>query len=451
MLSHGQTMSQKTSLIRLFFVISAFYFPLLFSGDHSFSQNSRKRHKEMREYFLKKPSETNPHDLAHRKYMLDSLGGRRNKLADLGATIDSSYVTNLLGNPVGGKARGFAYTGSYGISLNVNLSDIGLTGLEFFTSTAWRTGTSLTKKKIKNQFPVSQIYGSETIRLVELYLIENLFDERLTLKAGRLCAGNNFLSSPLYWQFVNNAFDGNPIAIFFNIPFTAYPNATWGAYLSGKPWKWLFTQFAVYNANSKIQLNKYHGANFTFSSTNGVVWISELWFLVNQEPNDRGLPGHYKVGAFYLTGSEKKFLGGEQKGDPGLYFLFDQMIYRKKGSKDLGLTPFISIFFQPQNRNLIPLFINGGLVYKGLFDSRPDDTATIGFAYGKYSTDLVKVEKTAHLTPQNAETVLEANYWIQITPWFYIMPDVQYIIHPKGKSNVPNALVLGAQIGLSQW
>jgi porin len=164
------------------------------------------------------------------------------------------------------------------------------------------------------------------------------------------------------------------------------------------------------------------------------------------------MPGNYKVGAFYLTGSERKFSGGHQQGDPGLYFLFDQMVYRKGGPKsDRGLTPFISLFFQPKNRNLFPFFMNGGLVYKGPFDKRPDDVATCGVAYGRYSSDLARVQSQRHETPQNAETVLEANYSIQITPWFYIMPDVQYIIHPKGRTTDPNALVLGAQIGLTQW
>lgn len=422
----------------------------LFCGDHQFSQNSRNRHESLAQYFKQHTEETIPKNWWERDYMLGDVGGRRHKLALKGITIDSSFVTNLLDNPIGGKKQGFAYDGSYGLSINIDYTKHGLTGFNIFSSMCWRTGTNLSKK-IDNQFTVSQIWGSEIVRLCELYALETLFDKRLVMKAGRLCAGNDFLSSPLYWQYVNNGFDGNPVSIFFNIPFTAYPNATWGIYVEGKPWKRLSTKFGVYNANSKIQKNKYHGVNFTFASTNGVVWITEWCALVNQEKEDHGMPGNYKVGFYYLTGSRNKFSGGSEKGDPGLYFLFDQMLYRQgdEGS-DQGLTSFVSVILQPKNRNLFPFFVNGGLLYKGLIPGRPKDTAAFGFIYGKYSSDLAHAQEKSGLHGQSAEAVLELNYWIQLNPWFYITPDFQYIIRPKGM-NTPNAFVVGAQIGIDNW
>ncbi len=423
---------------------------LLFCGDHEFSQNSRNRHESLAEYFKQHTEDTIPKNWWKRDYVLGDAGGRRHKLAIKGITIDSSFVINLLDNPVGGKHQGFAYDGSYGLSINIDYTKHGLTGFNIFSSMCWRTGTNLSKK-IDNQFTVSQIWGSEIVRLCELYALETLFDKRFVMKAGRLCAGNDFLSSPLYWQYVNNGFDGNPVSIFFNIPFTAYPNATWGAYLEGKPWKRLSAKFGVYNANSKIQKNKYHGVNFTFASTNGVVWITEWCALINQEKEDHGMPGNYKMGFYYLTGSRNKFSGGSEKGDPGLYFLFDQMLYRQgEPGSDQGLTSFVSVILQPKNRNLFPFFINGGLLYKGLIPGRPKDTASFGFIYGKYSSDLAHAEEKNGLHGQSAEAVLEFNYWIQLNPWFYITPDVQYIIRPKGM-NTPNALVVGAQIGISNW
>jgi porin len=384
-------------------------------------------------------------------YMTKDWKGARNSMAKTGITVDMAYVADLLGNPIGGAAKGFAYAGSFGASLNIDFTHFGAKGFEFFTSATWRTGTNLSSRKIHNQFPVAQVFGSETVRLNELYLIQTLWDQRVTLKLGRLDAGNDFLTSPLYWHYVNNAFDGNPIAIFFNIPFTAYPNATWGSFFEIKPWKQLSTKWAVYNANSNIQKNKYHGVNFTFSSTSGVVWITEWCYLVNQQKESHGMPGNYKAGFFYLTGNKEKFSGGSQKGDPGFYFLFDQMIYRKgPPSAKRGLTPFISLFFQPNDRNLFPFFTDGGVVYKGPFESRPKDAAAIGFAYGHYSTDLGVSQRRLGLPVQKGETILELNYWFQLNRWFYVMPDLQYIIHPKGL-NTPNALVIGAQIGLDQW
>ncbi len=404
-------------------------------------RGEKERHKKIQEYYVQKEAGW---------WEGPSLFGNRptqRRLAQKGITTLSSFTTDMLDNPIGGRARGFAYAGSYGLSANVDFAQIGWKGLDLFASAVWRTGTNLSHRKIDNEFPVAQVFGSQTVKLNELYFIQTLFDGNLAIKAGRLDGGNDFFASPLYWRFVNNGFDGNPISIFFNVPFTAYPNATWGAFLMFKPYPRLSAKLAVYNANSNIKKNQYHGINFTFKSTNGVIWISEWCLLVNQEKEDRGMPGNYKVGAFYLTGSEAKFKGGSQQGDPCYYLLFDQMVYRNKNA---ALTPFISLVFAPADQNLFPIFFNCGLVFKGPFPKRPDDTLNIGYIYGKYSTDLAKVQRQTGIEPQNFETIYELNYWIQFNQWFYIAPDFQVVVHPKGRET-PTAYVIGAQIGINIW
>jgi porin len=432
---------------RLFLLLNAYC--LLSAADHRFSQSDPARHQKVLEYFYQR--EDDPEIWREMHTWAGTSSQTLAAFAKAGITFASSFVTDMLGNPVGGKARGFAYAGSYGLSMNVNLIKLGLKNSNIYSSAVWRTGTNLSARKIDNQFPVAQVYGSQTVKLNELYFNQTFFNNNLAIKLGRLDAGNDFLASPLYWKFVNNAFDGNPISIFFNVPFTAYPNSTWGAFLSFKPYKRLSAKFGVYNANSYIKKNKYHGINFTFKSTNGLIWITEWCGLVNQEREDRGMPGNYKAGFFYLTGDEPKFTGGKQKGDPCFYLLFDQMIYRRGGpGSDCGLTPFVSLIFAPENRNIFPFFVDCGLVFKGLFKNRPDDFANIGYVYGKYSPILADVQRAHHLEPQNFESVIELNYWIQVTKWFYIAPDMQYIIHPKGR-NTPNAYVIGAQIGMDLW
>src|SRR3990167_1837917 len=145
------------------------------------------------------------------KYMTGDWGGGRDLLENKGIVITSSFVTECVGNPIGGRAQGFTYTGSFGLNLDVDFEKAcDITGFEFFTSMAWRSGTSLSKKKINNQFPVQEIYGGQTAKLNELYLKETLKDGAVVLKAGRLDALNDFLISPLYCQFLNLAFCGNP-------------------------------------------------------------------------------------------------------------------------------------------------------------------------------------------------------------------------------------------------
>lgn len=367
--------------------------------------------------------------------------GTKARLAERGLSYSVSFCTDMLGNPVGGKARGFAYAGSLGAAVDVDFGKLcDFQGFEFFSSVVWRTGTNLSSRKIDNQFPVAQVFGSQTVRLNELFFKQTLWQKRFSIKIGRLDGGNDFLSSPLYNQFVSNAFCGNPIGIFYNMPFTAYPTATWGAYMETTPKPFFKVKLAVYNANNKSAQNRYHGINWTFKARPGVIWATEFDVLVNQKIPGRGYPGNYKVGFLYLTGHTRDFNGSNQAGDPCLYFLFDQMVYRKKNTQ---IVPFVTLLFAPPNRNQFPFFTSSGVVFYGPLANRPQDSASIGLAWGSYSQDQKGT------SPQDFEAILEANYWFQISKSFIITPDVQYIIHPKGHAKTPNALVLGAQLELN--
>ncbi len=391
--------------------------------------------------------------------MTGNWNGARTWLGEKGVVVSASYVTDMVGNPYGGQARGFAYAGSLGVGVGVDFGQAaGWEGFTFYGSVVWRTGTNLSQRKINNQFVVQQVYGSQTVKLNELFVQQSIRNNLFVIKTGRLDAGNDFLASPLYAEYVNNGFDGNPVGVFYNFPsFTAYPNATWGAYLSFCPINSLVFKFGCYNANSNISKNRYHGTNFTFSSTNGVIWITEWDAILNQEPGSRGMPGNYKLGFFYQTGSAQEFKDGPVNGNYCAYVLVDQMVYRPGGpGTDRGLTPFAALLFFPKDKNPFPFFCTAGVVYKGIVPSRPRDSANIGVAYGSYSSDMREVQRMAKNEgllgpygnrPQSYEAVLEANYWFQVNDWFTFTPDVQFVINPKGYGDIPNALVIGAQIG----
>jgi len=42
--------------------------------------------------------------------------------------------------------------------------------------------------------------------------------------------------------------------------------------------------------------------------------------------------------------------------------------------------------------------------------------------------------------------VLELNHRFQMGPWFYITPDIQFVINPDGRDTIDNALVLGLEL-----
>jgi carbohydrate-selective porin OprB len=123
-----------------------------------------------------------------------------------------------------------------------------------------------------------------------------------------------------------------------------------------------------------------------------------------------------------------------------LYVSAQQMVYREGGADSLeGLTPWVVLTYAPQQSiNLVPVFVGTGMLYQGLIPSRDDDRMALGFFYGALSRDAEHA---------SSEKVLEIAYTAQLTPWFYVRPDAQFIFDPGGDNSTSTAVVLGGEMG----
>jgi len=404
-----------------------------------------------------------------RAFLTGDWGGFRTRLLDLGITPTVTFVTDVLGNLVGGRHRAVRESDELALSLTADLDRLaGWTGARFQLSFSMRSGTSLSDRDIGNVFTVAQVCCGHTYRLVNVALEQSLFDDRVSLRGGRIVAGDEFLSSPLYGNFVQGAFNANPMGIVFNVPMTVSPTATWGMRARVRPISQLSLMAGVYNGDPTLGDNDKHGADWTMRGP--LFAIGEVGLHLNQEPLATGLPGNYKIGSYYLAGKVPHLYrdvhGGSialsglppemHNGNGGFYILMDQMIYRDGGAgSQRGLTPFVSLLFAPRSSvNTMPFFANGGLVYQGLFPSRPHDTAAFGAAYGAFSRQLARSQRDARSAGSGAgvqqyEVALELTYIVQVTRWLQVQPDLQYIINPGGTGKIPNALVLGFQLALT--
>jgi len=375
--------------------------------------------------------------------MTGDWGGLRDNLVDSGITPTAAYVTDILGNPLGGIDQAIKYAGRLDIDINFNLEKLGdLKGLQFHVSGSWASGEDLSADDIGNIFTVSQIFSGDTVRLAALYFEESLFADALNIRAGRIAAGDEFVTSPHFYNFVNSAINGNTSSISINVPsFTTFPVMTWGTRARAEPVESFYVMGGVYNSDPSLGLNSAHGVDFSFSGD--VFVIGEIGYMHNQEKGATGLPGNYKIGGYYDSEdfTDLSDPARDLTGNYGLYVLLDQMVYREGGQgSNQGLAPVMAFTFAPSDRNTLPFYFYAGLVYHGLFPGRDSDVTAFGLAYGKFSDDL---------SGQDFEMVLEWTHEFVITPWLSVQPDVQYIIKPSGTSTIPNALVLGAELAIN--
>ncbi len=391
------------------------------------------------------------------EHLLGDWGGLRTKLEKQGITPRLILVTDLAGNPRGGRSRGATAPSSVELSLFFDLEKIfGLKGGSVFASFSERWGHNLSAKHIGNTFSTQQIYGFQTWRVIDVSYQQKLFDDRVELRVGRFAAMDDFLVSPYNFGFMQNAFCGNPFGILLNAPGMSAYYGAWAALGKVKPTRRSYVMTGVYNGDPRMRDNKYHGVNL--SAKGPLFAINEAGYQINGLPGDGRRLGNYKLGAWYdrarLTDFES---GAETRGSWGYYGLFDQVLV-PFGSPDSnrGFGVFGSVTVAPDPRTQqLPLFVTAGVSARGLFDARPRDVAGLAVASGYFSEDLKRAQRNGRpLGPAGGipdhETVVELTYRIDLRKGaFFIQPDLQYINRSGGTGDFRNALVLGAQFGIN--
>ncbi len=293
--------------------------------------------------------------------------------------------------------------------------------------------------------------------MFEVAFEQELFAERLSVLIGRIAAAgtstvDDFLGLPLAINFLNPAVGFNGIPA--NIPgFSFYPGATWGARLRFTPSRAWSVAAGVYNSAANpldpsdsnllgSALGRSVSTSIDFSFDGEVFLITELTY--KHHPDAAG-PGVYKISAYY---DSSRFLdltnpfSAGSRGNHGFYILAEQMVYRESHvAPRQGLTPFVGVIVAPsKRRNLLPLYIKGGLIYQGLFARRDYDITTFGVTYARFNSDIPG---------------LGDRYWYEwthlfvVTAWLMIRPDIQYIVHPGGTGQIDNVLAFGTQFILT--
>jgi porin len=115
---------------------------------------------------------------------------------------------------------------------------------------------------------------------------------------------------------------------------------------------------------------------------------------------------------------------------------------------DQGLGWFVRMGFAPCDRNFVDYYFDSGLTYKGLIPGRDDDSIGVGFGYAQLSNGAQNSVADEGFNPAGAEMVIEATYQCQVTPWFIVQPDIQYILNPGGSTSLSNAFVLGGRCSI---
>jgi porin len=394
-------------------------------------------------------------------------------LATKGLNFGATYIGDFIGNVSGGTGRGAIHLGRFEFSVDADLDKlVGWTGGRFFANTYEIYGRGLTRNYIHSLATISETEALPDARLYTAYFEQSFYNNTLNIRVGQQAADVEFFDSETDDLFINGTF-GWPAIKATNLPAggPAPPIGALGIRVKAALTDRITAFAAVFNGNAARpgdgdpQLRDNHGLAFR---VNDAPWvIGQVRWDYDVEIAGRPLAGNFTPGGWQHFGqfNDQRFtaqglsisdptgtgIPAKLRGNFGVFATVEQTLYRppsvtEKGvSNSLpGVTVFGRIAYSPPDRNLIDLYLDGGIGFVGLVPGRPLDRIGMGVAYMRISNADQNLDRDSRFftgipSPvRSSERVLELIYEAHIKPGWLLAPYFQYVFRPSGGIPNPN-------------
>jgi porin len=364
-------------------------------------------------------------------HLSDDWFGSRSRLEDHGITFNIDLTSDWGKNFVGGLNTAGSDFGQ--------LFDFSLT-LDTQRLLNWPGGTVYFDfQNINGEFGstdvgdiqnVDSFHSDPRTQLAELWYEQFFLDYKLYVRVGKIDAGEQFNITSDAINFINDSMSQTA-----NIAaFPAYPDPACGGEIFVQPNDHFYAGAGIFDGALQHGIETGNqGPATLFGAPGDLFYIGEAGFKWNLHAD---LPGTIGIGAWRATGKFDRFNGGADRGTDGIYLVADQMLYRMHPHTNdpQGLGSFLRYGWADPHVSAIEHHIAGGVAWTGLFPKRDADVLGLGATCALLSRD----RGTGF--DERAEVAVESFYKIQITPFFSVEPDVQYIINPGGIAARGNAL-----------
>jgi porin len=423
--------------------------------------------------------------------MLGDLWDLRPALDKYGMTLSVIESAETFGNLTGGVKQGFEVNGLTTATLQLDTHRaFGLKGGLFNVSGLHIWGGDVSADNLYALQFATGIEALNSVRLWELWYRQK-FGDKFDIKIGEQSLDNEFKVSQYGTYFLNAAM-GWPLLPTEDLPGggPGYPLAALGVRGRAELTDSVHVLAGVFNGSPiprnspNTQLSDPHGVSFPLNTGVFAIAETQISWGSDDSANARAegpLPGLLKIGAWYdsynfndlqydnrgvpLASPASNGIPAVHHGNYAFYGGVDQTIWRSKDDSNRNINVFIRPMFTPlQDRNLISFSVDAGLTVHEPFPGRDNDTFGLGMGVGRVSNRASESDKDRELynpsvyaPVRSAESFLEATYQYQVTPWWQIQPDIQYIFNPgAGLANpndpgrkIKNELVIGLRTNIT--
>ncbi len=358
-------------------------------------------------------------------------------------TFTGTYRVDLLDNASGGLRRGVGYIDQARLSVAYDGAQAGHDGWTALASVEHSNGSTFTADRLGGQQEVSSLEASpEAFRISGLWAQKEFLEGKVGLKAGLVDINTTYDFQGTAALFLNSS---HGIGIDFSQSGLDGPSIdpTPALGITGfyRPIEGWTLQAAVFDGVAGNPEHPKRIVDFRFDD--GALFVA-------QAERRFGSDARFEVGGWAYTAAfdaldQTGVVGPPRQtgGDVGVYALAEGRLIREGKSEDSGLSGWIRMGAADGHINPVTNYVGAGLVYTGLFPGRDEDQAGVAIAFARFGTPARRASLAAGDPIDDNETDLEATYRYAVTDWLNLQPDLQYVIHPGGRSRIGNAVVIG--------
>lgn len=399
--------------------------------------------------------------------MTGDWGGARLYLRNKGIDLAGAWTNETAGNVTGGDRHTAAQTNQLAAIMDIDAEKLlKWKGASFNFTFTTRWGSNLiTRAGLYTLQQPQEVWGrGQTSRLTQLWYNQKLGDH-VSFKIGRLPTGADFDNVPCLTMV--NYFCGATTGNMDGNRWLNWPVSTWGGLIKYNDPRWYFLAGAyeqnVRNLDNKFFLGYVHGAT-------GVLLPFETGLRIHLGAHH--YPGVYRIGGWLNTASAPDILlaangqpavtGGlamlERGSTHGGYLWFQQQLtgtFSEKPGQDAvvqqGLTAYVTFTMVDKETSPVSSQVTGSLRYLGL-PWRRHDAVTLAVGTNHVNSRLATLDwyQAGRKGPRrDSEFAIETDYTLQITPWVYIEPNIQFWVNPGGYTQRETVTVIGMKTGFT--
>ncbi|GGC49581.1 carbohydrate porin [Chelatococcus reniformis] len=391
--------------------------------------------------------------------LLGDWGGLRSAWAQRGVEFQIGYTEEGAGNVSGGDHRYVRGAGQLALGTTLDFGRLfGIAGGTLQVTLTNRNGRNLASDAGLDTLQlVQEVYGRGNIwRLTQMWYEQQLLGGAVSWKLGRMTIGEDFAAFSCDFQNLTfcGATPGNLVGNYWY----NWPVSQWGTRLRVGSAE-AYVQVGAYQVDPK-NIAEDHGFFLGGSGTTGALMPAEIVW----QPTFNGLAGSYSATVWYdsshaddvyynRVGLPLALAGGPpllRQGRYGISFhVLQQVLRTSADDPKRGLSAFVNFTQTDRRTSQIDNQVAFGLIYTGVFDSRPRDVIAVALGRTQVNSRYAQTEAFTNLRQpgsvqvQRAEYVLEAYYNVEVTGGLELRPNVQLIRYPGGVTSAKDAVVLG--------